>query len=72
MDGITNSMDTSQSKLWEIVKGREAWCAAVHGVAKTQLSEQTNSKADGWTVLVSLGGDGVQNKDYLWAEALTW
>ena len=43
-----------------------------YGVAKTQLSEQTNSKADGWTVLVSLGGDGVQNKDYLWAEALTW
>ena len=65
-------MDMNLSKFQEIVKGREAWCAAVHGVAKTQLSEQTNSKADGWTVLVSLGGDGVQNKDYLWAEALTW
>ena len=34
--GITDSLDMSLSKLWEMVKGREAWCTAVHGVTKNR------------------------------------
>ena len=56
MDGITDSIDMSLSNIWEMVKDREVWRAAVHGVAKSQ------TRLSNWKTTISTKGVVSRNK----------
>ena len=63
LDGITDSMDTNLGELWEMLRGREAWRAAVHGVAKiwTQLSDRTTATVYAYSWFILLYGRNSHN-----------
>ena len=73
-NGITDSMDTSMSRLLEMVKDREAWCAAVHGVTKSLSNWTTTIKSfyHEWVLNANVCSSSSQRTSFSSSNLLTW